>query len=918
MQTILQYSILLILFLGIVPHTVAQDDTFPTKNDGPVKTDTPNLPPETVRMMAEWEEAEAIVIAWSHDHEEILGQIAFHAAQECLVYVLAADELSAYYYLQAQEVDMDQIILPGLSYNSIWVRDYGPWTVYQNKVEERGISDFLYNRPLRTDDDQVPYELADYLSIPIFNADEAPYKWTHTGGNFLRDGLGTAYSSDLVLRENSGKTGLELAHYADVFFGVSDYRILNRLRYDTIHHLDMHMRILDEETIAVGHYPAGVADGPWIEENLSFIRNNYRTPYGKPYRIMRLDMPAHLGQYPPNGHYRTYTNSIFINKTILVPTYGLPADSIALQQYRDFFPAYKVEGINCNGIIGELGALHCITKLVGVDEPLWIAHPRLHDTYQAGEAIEVEAWAYHHSGIENVQLFYRIAGNVFYYSSDMQADANVPGRWTTHIPPQDTGTQIEYYIAAAANDGKVQVRPQTAPQGYYPFQIKAYDAPPEADWVQQKRVVAKGSSVLFTNDSKNGHTQLYWSFPGGDPLMSTQENVRVNYPEGGTYNVRLVAINPNGQDTLLRMAAVEVKESFLPFTETFDSPLNTYWEVIDSNNDNVSWQQSTGGGCQQDYVIVPHRQSSDKLNREYLRTAIDLRGYNQAYLTFDVAYAQRSSYHFDELRFNLVDQEGLHHNIYNKGGDVLASVAAEIPDFEPIDCLDWRNDTINLSLWEGESFLLEIESIGDRGNSIYLDNLQFHTNAIPSAVIASPADESTFLGDGSPLQSTVTVEANDEDGEIVKVDFFLDNNYLGSTETPPFEIDFTLPEWGTYELLARAIDNDNTAVWTEPVSIEYELSSNIETVHNLPVNISLGPVPATDELQLRTLSEMDYWGMEFTIIDTYGRVLRQWSEDILKGKNSIQMDVDTYPSGAYWLCLAHGKQELKIQWMKAE
>lgn len=914
MQAILKYTLFFGFFLLTLSGALAQDD----KDNGPEKTDTPNLPPEMVRMMAEWEEAEAIIIAWSHDHKEILGQIAFHAAKECFVYVLAADELSAYYYLQGQDVDMGQIILPGLSYNSIWVRDYGPWTVYQNNVSERGISDFLYNRPLRTDDDQVPYELADYLGIPLFNADESPYKWTHSGGNFLRDGLGTAYSSDLVLRENSGKTGRELAHYADVFFGVSDYRILNRLRYDTIHHLDMHMRILDEETIAVGYYPEGEADGPWIEENLAFIRNNYRTPYGKPYRIMRLEMPAHLGQYPPLGHYRTYTNSVFINKTILVPTYGIAYDAVALQKYQDYFPGYKVVGINCNGIIGELGALHCITKLVGVEEPLWIAHPRLHDTYQTDEALIVEAWAYHNSGIEKVELFYRRTGNLFYYSTDMQADPNDPGRWIAHIPPQMPGINIEYYIRAEANNGKVQLRPQTAPEGFYPFQIKAWDAPPEADWVQRKSVVAPGSSVLFTNDSRNGQTKLYWSFPGGEPAMSTDNNVLVNYPQSGTYNVRLIAINPNGEDTLLRTAAVEVKESFLPFNETFDDGLNDRWDVINSNNDNVSWQRSAGDGCHQNYVMVPHRQASNKLNREYLTTAIDLRGHTQASLTFDVAYALRNTHHFDELRFNLVDENGLHHNIYNKGGNVLASVHGEIADFEPLNCLDWRNDTIHLSSWEGEQFVLEIESIGDRGNTIFIDNLQFNANATPFASITSPANESTFIGDGSPLQSTVTVDANDPDGDITKVDFFLNNTYLGTTTSYPFEVSFTLPDWGHYQLLARATDNENAEVWTSPVNISYDFENNLEVINDLPVDVYLGPVPALDKLQLRTLSEANYWGMQFRIIDTYGRVLRQWSEDILKGKNNVWMDIDTYPPGSYWLCLAHGKQQLKIQWVKAE
>jgi hypothetical protein len=41
--------------------------------------------------------------------------------------------------------------------------------------------------------------------------------------------------------------------------------------------------------------------------------------------------------------------------------------------------------------------------------------------------------------------------------------------WTGFIPAQAAGTIIYYYIDATANSGKNQVRPITAPQGYWKF-----------------------------------------------------------------------------------------------------------------------------------------------------------------------------------------------------------------------------------------------------------------------------------------------------------------------------------------------------------------------------------------------------------------------------------------------------------------
>ncbi|MEZ4984634.1 MAG: agmatine deiminase family protein [Saprospiraceae bacterium] len=73
------------------------------------------------------------------------------------------------------------------------------------------------------------------------------------------------------------------------------------------------------------------------------ITHQYRTPFDRPYRIMPLEMPADNGQYPPQGDYLTYTNSVFINGMILVPIYGIPQDEAALDTYRTFFRATRCE-----------------------------------------------------------------------------------------------------------------------------------------------------------------------------------------------------------------------------------------------------------------------------------------------------------------------------------------------------------------------------------------------------------------------------------------------------------------------------------------------------------------------------------------------------------------------------------------------
>ncbi|MEM1214106.1 MAG: agmatine deiminase family protein [Bacteroidota bacterium] len=880
-----------------------------------LKTTQINLPPDEVRTMAEWEEVEGIVIAWEAVVADILIEIIRHAQTECTVYVLTGDAFGLGFYLQTQGVSMEQVELVPMEYNSVWIRDYGPWTVYENDVQARGFSDFLYNRPNRLADDQVPYEMADYLSEDLFNADESPYEWIHTGGNFLRDGTGKAYSSDLVLRENSGKSGLELARFAEVFFGVDDYRILHRLPYDTIHHLDMHIRVLDEETIAFGHYPAGVADGPVIEANLDYLRQNFRTPYGNPYRIMRLEMPADNGDYPPTGDYRTYTNSVFVNGSILVPTYGIPEDEVALEQYRDFFPGYRVVGIDCNNIIRFLGAIHCITKLVGVEEPLYIRHERLRDTYATDEPYTVRANIQHISGILAATLHYRRTGEQNYASTPMTFAGPGQEQWVATIPTQPAGTTIEYYIEAEAGDGKIQRRPLPAPTAFYPFTVRETVAPPRADWAQKGRLIAAGSEVTFTEDAKGNATHLNWSFPGGETTTATDAEVMVQYLAPGTHAVRLIAENTVGSDTLLRTNAVEVLPTYAPFAADFAAGLAEEWSVAHSLLSPTNWEPWTASGCADACLRVPHRDATQQLNRAYLRTAIDLTGYISPTLHFKTAYAQRTPQQFEELRVNLINEAGEYLNIYNKGGDVLATVDAPTPDFTPTNCSHWRSEEVDLTPWRGQVFVLEFESIGDQGNSVYLDEVELRANALPTVNITSPSDQTTIIGAGEPTTVAVTIEAEDFDGEIVAADFFANDVYLGTSTTAPFDWSVPLPAWGDYQIRVRVTDNEEAQAWAEPVRVRYDYQNSLFQLE-LPLEATLSPNPATDQVTLLIDSPGTFIGMQIELFNANGQLLRSTATDVAPGPMTIPFDVANLPPGSYHFRLWHGPYLRQLSWVK--
>ena len=337
----------------------------------------------------------------------ILRQIVDYAQEEGIVYIICSDSNSVKSYLQQGGVPLYNIKYLITSFNSIWVRDYGPWTAYTNDFDTLNIIDWIYNRPARPLDDATPAFFANYIGAPIYQTTTPPYTLTHTGGNLMVDGHGTAFSSKLILNENSSKTEAEIDEIMNKFLGVDRYIKMNNLPYDGIHHIDMHMKLLDEETILVGQYPPGIADGPYIEANLQYVLNNFQTCFGRPYKVVRIPMPPDQnGQYPPSGQYRTYTNSMFVNKTVIVPTYELQYDTTALRIYREAMPGYNVVGINCNSIIGSLGAIHCIMKEVGVFNPVWISHAKMDSVVYDEDSIAISAVIKTKSGVAEALVYW--------------------------------------------------------------------------------------------------------------------------------------------------------------------------------------------------------------------------------------------------------------------------------------------------------------------------------------------------------------------------------------------------------------------------------------------------------------------------------------------------------------------------------
>ncbi len=447
-------------------------------------------PTQPVRTAAQWEEQQALLITWT-GFPVIHRQIVAAAQLECNVIIHCTDSNAVKSDLTSNGIPLTNLKFIEVAYNSIWIRDYAANTCYMNDVDSLILVDWIYNRP-RPDDDDIPLAYASYLNVPLYQTLVAPNNLMNTGGNWMIDGIETAFASKLILDENDGAGTYSLAypnHTEPVINSiVNDYHGINRyikmdvLPYDGIHHIDMHMKFLDEKTILIGQFPAGISDGPQIEANIAYVLSNFSDPWGNPYKIVRIPMPpstsgGYAGSPFGGAYYRTYSNFVIVNKTVIMPVYRQEYDTTAVRIIKQNMPGYKVVTIDADdagsNIIAQSGVIHCITHSVGVTAPLRIVHNNLPDTYNTTTPYQVNAIIQHKTGISNAQVYWTTDTTMPYSPLTMTLTAASTDTWTGYIPAQPVGTQIFYYIHAQANSGKQQVRPMPAPDGWWQFRVLA-------------------------------------------------------------------------------------------------------------------------------------------------------------------------------------------------------------------------------------------------------------------------------------------------------------------------------------------------------------------------------------------------------------------------------------------------------------
>ncbi|HUG93257.1 MAG TPA: agmatine deiminase family protein [Planctomycetaceae bacterium] len=310
---------------------------------------------------AEFERQDALLVSWSADDEgveEALTAIVAAVHRNVHVIVLTPDDeclRGAMRCFSLAGVPQTAVRYVRAKVDTIWTRDYGPSSIRAADGTMTMI-DADYETGTRARDDQLAGAIAPLLGLPSVHV-----PLTVEGGNLLSNGRGLGIATIKLRDANAGRGYSEpqLRELLHEVYGFSQVVFLEPLIGEPTGHVDMFATFVSPSVVVVGRY-----DRESEPVNADLLDRNARrlaavqTPWGR-LRVVRVPMP-------PSGPnvWRTYTNVLYANGTLLVPSYpGVTAEleHEAVEVMQQLLPAWRIVPVDCNQLIALGGGVHCVT-----------------------------------------------------------------------------------------------------------------------------------------------------------------------------------------------------------------------------------------------------------------------------------------------------------------------------------------------------------------------------------------------------------------------------------------------------------------------------------------------------------------------------------------------------------------------------
>jgi agmatine/peptidylarginine deiminase len=451
-----------------------------------VETDPPTGEP---RFVAEFEPMQGVMIRYPLG---IPTSLVAQLSNNCHVYCIVSSsyQSSAQSEFQSAGVNMSNVTFVNAASDSYWVRDYGPWYIFEDR--NPAIVDNIYNRP-RPNDDNMSGVFATFWNIPMYGMN-----LEHTGGNMMEDGRGHGVSDNLVFQEN-GNNETNVRNKMRDYLGIDPYHVTIDPQGDYIAHVDCWGKYLAPDKILIARVPQSNQHYADYESVAQYFETT-NCCWGYPYRVYRVDEPGGSTLAP-------YTNSLILNKSVYVPLGSNSSyNQQALAVYQEAMPGYEIVGVTNNDWYTgweNTDALHCRTRGVMDFGMLFVDHRDVKfgvQEWQDSIAITSKFIAYSGQDLkqDSLLVYYSIDGGA-YQVAHMTATGN-PDEYVGYIKGYQGESEINYYVFGADESGRRYTQPVFAELDPHHFTMEEHTpiTPTEPSISVEELVFDESGELTFT------------------------------------------------------------------------------------------------------------------------------------------------------------------------------------------------------------------------------------------------------------------------------------------------------------------------------------------------------------------------------------------------------------------------------------
>ncbi len=252
-----------------------------------------------------------------------------------------------------------------------------------------------------------------------------------------------------------------------------------------------------------------------------------------------------------------------------------------------------------------------------------------------------------------------------------------------------------------------------------------------------RTTICEGQSIEFTDQSFNGKVVKWnWSFEGGTPAISNEQNPTITYNSAGQFKVTLTVEDAAGNKyNKTQSNYVTVNEGAGSITsitegfETLSSLSGSQWKTTSGND--FEWEvysnaAASGNKC----IRIVSRSGSgwdekwNAIDKDILQSPmIDLSGQNNVVLSFKYAHVKFVDSLRDKLRIKISKDCGKSWSTKKQLSSKLLTGDNHSISFVP-EAKEWNSTSIKVSdnfHVSNFMFRLEYESFG--GNNVYIDDI---------------------------------------------------------------------------------------------------------------------------------------------------------------------------------------------------